>query len=174
MITLKGNNVYLRPLEPTDLNFAYEMENDESVWEASHTNTPFSRFVIKKYLENADQDIYTTKQLRLVICSTETKKSLGFIDIFEFDPYSHRAGIGIIIKDSGNRNKGIGSDALELVIKYSFHHLNLHQLYVNISTDNEASLSLFTKYGFVLIGTKKDWNLVNGKWKDESMFQLIK
>ena len=49
----------------------------------------------------------------------------------------------------------------------------MHQLYANISTENEASIALFTKFGFQKIGTKKDWTLVNGIYKDEAIFQLI-
>ena len=173
MITLKGQNIYLRALEPNDLEFVYAVENDESVWEVSHTQTPYSRFLISQYLENANQDIYEAKQLRLAICTFDDDCAIGLIDIFEFDPKNNRAGIGILIKDNENRNQGVGSEALELLIKYTFVHLNLHQLYANISTENEASLSLFTKFGFQNIGTKKEWNLVKGKYKDETLFQLI-
>jgi diamine N-acetyltransferase len=42
--------------------------------------------------------------------------------------------------------KNIGSEALGL-IQYSFNNLNLHQLYANIGTENEASKALFTKFG---------------------------
>ena len=68
MITLKGTNIYLRALEPEDLEFIYKIENNESVWDVSNTQTPYSRFLIRQYLENAHQDIYEAKQLRLAIC----------------------------------------------------------------------------------------------------------
>ncbi|MFI0492126.1 MAG: GNAT family N-acetyltransferase, partial [Flavobacterium sp.] len=45
MITLKGDNIYLRALEPNDLEFVYAMENDQSIWEVSNTQTPYSRFL---------------------------------------------------------------------------------------------------------------------------------
>jgi diamine N-acetyltransferase len=174
MITLKGDTIYLRALEPNDLEFIYAMENDESIWDVSNTQTPYSRFLVKQYLENAHQDIYEAKQLRLAICQDEDFPAIGLIDLFEFDPKNNRAGIGIVIQANDNRNKKIGSEALELLIKYSFRHLNLHQLYANISSENEASKALFTKFGFQKIGTKKDWILVDGIYKDEDVFQLIK
>jgi diamine N-acetyltransferase len=174
MITLKGDTIYLRALEPNDLEFIYAMENDESIWDVSNTQTPYSRFLVKQYLENAHQDIYEAKQLRLAICQDEDFPAIGLIDLFEFDPKNNKAGIGIVIQANDNRNKKIGSEALELLIKYSFKHLNLHQLYANISSENEASKALFTKFGFQKIGTKKDWILVNGIYKDEDVFQLIK
>ncbi len=173
MITLKGENIYLRALEPNDLEFIYALENDETIWEVSNTQTPYSRFLIRQYLENAHQDIYEAKQLRLAICKEEDFPAIGLIDLFEFDPKNNRAGIGILIGDIGNRGQGIGYEALGLLIQYAFHQLNLNQLFANIDVENESSISLFTKFGFEKIGVKKQWNLVDGKYKDEALFQLI-
>lgn len=173
MVTLKGQNIYLRALEPNDLEFIYAVENDESIWEVSHTQTPYSRFLIRQYLENAQQDIYEAKQLRLAICKDQDFPALGLIDLFDFDPKNNRAGVGILIKDSANRNSGIGTEALDLLLQYAFTQLNLHQLYANIDIENEVSLALFTNFGFQKIGVKKQWNLVNGQYKDEALFQLI-
>jgi diamine N-acetyltransferase len=173
MITLKGKKIFLRALEPNDLEFIYAVENDESVWEISHTQTPYSRFLVRQYLENANQDIYEAKQLRLAICENEDENAIGLIDLFDFDPKNNRAGIGILIKNTADRNRKIGSEALDLLIKYSFYNLNLNQLYANIDTENNASLKLFINFGFQKIGIKKQWNLVNGKYKDEILLQLL-
>jgi diamine N-acetyltransferase len=172
MVTLKGKDIYLRALEPEDLDFVYAIENDESVWEISSTQTPYSRFLIKQYLENAHKDIFEVKQLRLVI-SNYSHIALGMIDLFDFDFKNKRAGVGVLIKETSERQKGIGNEALELLINYCKTHLNLHQLYCNISEDNQASIKLFTKHGFHIIGLKKDWNYVNGSYKNEYLLQLI-
>ena len=173
MITLKGKNIYLRALEPNDLEFVYEVENDETIWQVSNTQTPYSRFLIRQYLENAHQDIYDAKQLRLAICKNEDFPALGLIDLFDFDPKNNRAGVGILIRKRDDRNSGIGTEALGLLIQFAFRQLNLHQLYANIDIENVVSLSLFTNFGFEKIGVKKQWNLVNGQYKDEALFQLI-
>lgn len=173
MLTLKGESIYLRALEPNDLDFLYAVENNESIWEVSNTQTPYSRFLIKQYLKNAQQDIYEAKQLRLAICKDQHFPAIGLIDLFDFDPKNNRAGVGIMIQNQQDRNLGIGSEALELLIRYAFRKLNLHQLYANIDPENQPSLSLFTTFGFEKIGTKKQWNLIEGKYKDETLFQLI-
>ena len=172
MITLKGEHIYLRALEPEDLEFVYAIENDEAVWEISNTQTPYSRYLIKQYLEQAHKDIFEVKQLRLVI-SHYDQEVLGLIDLFDFDFKNKRAGIGILIKDEKNRTKGYGKEALKLLINYGFSHLGLHQLYCNISEENQASIQLFSNQGFKNIGLKKDWNYVNGSFKNEYLFQLI-
>lgn len=173
MITLKGKNCYLRALEPQDLEFIYAIENDESVWEVSHTQTPYSRFLVRQYLENAHQDIYEAKQLRLAICVLNTKTAVGLIDLFDFDPKNNRAGIGILIQKASNRHQGFGTEALQLLLQYAFYHLNLYQLFANIDPENTASIQLFRNFNFEQIGLKKDWNLVNGVYKDEIMLQLL-
>ena len=172
MVTLKGQHIYLRALEPEDLDFVHEIENDERIWEISSTQTPYSKFLIKQYLENAHKDIYEVKQLRLVI-ATNDAVAVGMIDIFEFDFLNKRAGIGILIKDIENRKHGFGAEALQLLSDYCFKHLHLHQLYCNISEDNIASIKLFTGQEFKEIGLKREWNLVNGAYKNEYLFQLI-
>lgn len=173
MVTLTGNTFYLRALEPEDLEFIYRLENDEAIWEVSSTQTPYSRFLIRQYLENAHQDIYEAKQLRLAICKNGSFEALGLIDLFDFDAVNQRAGIGIIIQAPENRSKGMGSEALRLLINYAFHKLQLHQLYANIDLGNVASISLFTNFGFQLAGVKKDWIKKDNMYHDEALYQLI-
>jgi len=172
MVTLKGKHIYLRALEPEDLDFIHVIENDETIWEISGTQTPYSKYLIKQYLEQAHKDIYEVKQLRLVISDYENKP-IGMIDIFDFDFKNRRAGIGILIKNESNRQNGYGSEALKLLVDYGFNHLDLHQIYCNVSEDNMASITLFTNQGFEKIGLKKDWNHHNGSFKNEFLFQRI-
>ena len=174
MITLQGKNVHLRALEPEDLEFVYAIENNENIWEVSNTITPYSKYLIKQYLKNAHQDIYEAKQLRLAVCKNDSSETIGLIDLFDFDPKNKRACIGIIIQNEVDRNSGFGKEALGLIINYAFTQLQLHQLYANIGTENKASLSLFTTFGFVNIGVKKDWNFTKNTFQDEAFFQLIK
>ncbi|MDQ7917508.1 GNAT family N-acetyltransferase [Mesonia sp. MT50] len=174
MLTLKGELVCLRALEPEDLLFLEEVENNESLWELSATQVPFSRFILRKYLENSHVDIYEAKQLRLAIVSQETQKPLGFIDLFDFDPAHRRAGVGIVIASSKMRQKGFALESLKLLTNYAITHLKLHQLYANIPEDNLPSRKLFEKADFVQVGTKIDWILVDGTYKNEILYQLIK
>ena len=170
---LNTKNSTLRALEPEDLEFLYAIENNESIWEVSHTQTPFSKYVLKQYLEHAHLDIFEAKQVRLIIEEKSTKKQIGMIDLFDFNPQHKRAGVGILIHPDFQKN-GFASEALSLLISYAFSRLNLHQLYANIAADNSKSISLFTKHNFKKVGVKKEWIFSEGKFKDEVLFQLIK
>jgi diamine N-acetyltransferase len=170
------NNILLRALEPFDLEVLYKWENDREIWKISNTIVPFSRFVLQKYIENSHLDIYETKQLRMMIDTINSDKSqvsVGAVDLFDFDPYHQRAGIGILIGETQNRNKGLASAALDEIVSYSFDKLLLHQLYANITTDNEASMRVFQKAGFTQSGIKRDWVKISGGYVDEAIYQLI-
>lgn len=172
---LKSKNIELRALEPSDVDLLYQWENDEELWYLSNTLVPFSKFTLEQYVLGASQDIFTSKQLRLMIDkkSKATRKTIGSIDLFDFDPANKRAGIGILIINS-ERNKGGASEALKILISYCFDVLQLHQVYCNIASNNEASIRLFKKFNFVHSGTKKDWIKVKDRWVDEEIFQLLK
>lgn len=164
--------ISLRALEPSDVDLLYKWENDRSIWTLSNTVSPFSRFVLEQYVMNSHIDIYTTKQLRLMIELADTGKTIGAIDLFEFDPHNRRVGVGIFISDE-ERDKGYASSTLDLIINYCFNTLMVHQIFCNISADNKKSHFLFKNKGFKLIGVKKEWLLVENKWMDEFIFQLI-
>jgi diamine N-acetyltransferase len=172
MLTLRGNKVYLRALEPEDLDFILEVENSEEFWEISATKVPYSRYLIKKYLQNSHRDIYEVKQLRLMICNFENQQ-IGLIDVFDLEPKDRRAALGILMVSETNRGKGYGAEVLTLICNYCFTHLNLHQVYANVTDDNPASIKLFEKNKFEKVGVKKDWIIANGKFKNEILYQLI-
>jgi len=172
---MNGAKVYIRALEPEDVDILYKWENDRRIWHLSNTLAPMSRFNLEQFVLSAGQDIFSTRQMRLMISLHEAENgisTIGSVDLFEFEPTHQRAGVGILIhKDF--RGKGYASEALSLLIDYAFNTLMLHQLFANISNDNPDSIRLFESKGFSLIGIKKDWNRFNNSWHDESMFQLI-
>lgn len=172
MLNLKGDKVILRALEPEDLEFLYELENNPDIWEISGTLVPYSRNVLRKYLENAHRDIYDVKQVRFCICNLQNNP-IGLIDLYDFDPRHKRAGIGLIISGTENRNKGAGTEALSLIVQYAFEVLELHQVFAHITEENKASIRLFEKMGFQQSGLRKDWIKSGNTYKSEFIYQKI-
>ena len=173
MPVLTGNLVKLRALEPQDVDILYQWENDPEVWEVSHTQTPFPKHLLETFIKVAAQDIYTNKQLRLMIDELQTGKTIGAIDLFDFEPMHDRVGVGILI-DKNFREKGYATEAICLVKNYVFDVLFLHQIYCNILEENEKSITLFVKEGFELVGNKKEWIKTCNGFKNELLFQCIK
>jgi len=170
---LLGEAVRLRALEPQDVDALYNWENDTAIWQVSNTLVPFSRYVLEQYIASAHLDLFTNKQLRMMI-TTREGKDVGCVDLFDYDPLHMRAGLGILIASQEDRRKGYASEALALMIEYSFRTLHLHQLYCNVTTDNEESVLLFQRHKFAITGIKKDWIRAGDVYKDELLMQLVR
>jgi diamine N-acetyltransferase len=169
---LFGLKIFLRALEPSDVELLYQWENDPEIWKISQTLTPYSKYTLKQFIDSAKEDIFSSKQVRFMINLLHTKQTVGILDIFDIDFVNSRAGIGIII-DKNFRNQEIGAEAIELAINYLFKTLLFHQIYCNVLNSNSISLKLFEKCGFSVIGIKKDWTKMQTGFEDVVMLQRI-
>jgi diamine N-acetyltransferase len=171
MKPLTSDTIKLRALEPDDVDFLYKWENEPNVWRVSNIHAPISKFILASYIKSSDKDFWEAKQLRLIIESI-SEGPVGSIELFDFDPFHLRAGIGIIIFETTQRQKGIATQALKLIMEYALGELGIFQLYANISESNETSIALFTKLGFKQTGTKTNWLRIPGNgWENELLFQ---
>lgn len=174
MKTLKGKLTLLRAPEPEDLELFYRWENDTSIWQASSTLAPFSKFTLRRYIESSHLDIYEAKEVRFMIETLDKPcRAIGTIDVFDFDPFNLRAGIGILIGELSDRGKGFAGDALNILLDYASSILKLHQVYCNIQESNTISLRLFQDHGFVITGVKRQWNKVMNGFESELFLQHL-
>lgn len=163
--------VALRALEPEDLDMLYVMENDRELWDVSNTNMPYSRFALHEYLASTTGDIYTDKQLRLII-TTGDDEFVGMVDLANFNPQHQRAEVGIVIAKP-YRAEGYGLAALLQMLRYAHSVLHLHQLYAVVATDNEACRKLFERAGFKADAELKDWIFDGDKYHDAVLLHFF-
>ena len=167
--------IRLRKIEPNDLPFLYQWENDASVWADGSNHNPLSQQDLRDYIESTTGDIYKDGQLRLIIesnseavqqCNGLTVKrsnsdsglTIGCIDLFDFDPRNRRAALGMYIAPE-YRGKGVGHEALKQLEEYAFGHLNLRVLYAVISTKNTACTALYRNAGYTPSSPLPAWTL---------------
>ncbi len=125
--------------------------------EKEEAPTPLERFTrdeLREFIENQQFGFHAAGQLRLVICRRDPASplsgiSVGFIDLFDFDPVGLRAGVGILICAPQHRGRGYGREALKLASDYARRVLGLRSLWCSVATDNTASLALFSGAKFV-------------------------
>lgn len=170
---LKDDKIYLRALEPEDLDYLYKLENDSSLWRYGNTLSPYSRFVLRAYLEDSlTQNIFQLGQLRLMICCVETDEVIGTIDLYDINSKCRKAGVGVFVEES-HRGQGIAKRSLLLMREYGFKFLNLSQLYAKIVSDNTESIQLFSTKGYKQTGVLEKWHFENGVFKDVVLMQLF-
>lgn len=146
----------LRKIEPSDLPFLYQWENDATMWSDSDTHNPLSRHDLRQYIESSSGDIYRDGQLRLII--DDEGITLGCIDLFDFDARNRKAAIGMYIAPN-MRGKGFGKKSVELLLDYVFDFLKLRTVYAIIGVKNYSCSRIYESLGFVPSSILKAWTL---------------
>ncbi|MBQ5774435.1 MAG: GNAT family N-acetyltransferase [Paludibacteraceae bacterium] len=149
--------IHLRKIEPTDLPFLYLWENETDVWKDGDTHNPLSQQDLRNYIASTTGDIYQDGQLRLII-ESETKDTLGCIDLYNLDIRNRKAGIGIYIAQHA-RKQGYGTLALQQLQEYAFTFLNLRTLYAFAHVQNTPCNQLFQSAQFQAVATLPYWTL---------------
>lgn len=148
--------VKLRKIEPTDLPFLYQWENDASAWADGSNHNPLSQQDLRDYIASTTGDIYRDGQVRLMI--EQEGQTIGCIDLFDLDIRNRRAAIGMYIAPEA-RGKGVGREAVLELEKYAFGFLHLRVLYAVIATTNEACSAIYEKAGYTPFGPLPKWTL---------------
>lgn len=169
---LNGKKVRLRAIAASDLDHIHAWENDSALWHLGATVQPYSREVIMEFIASAAHDIYSTKQLRLMV-ETLDGRTIGTIDLFDFDPKNQRVGIGILIAEQSDRKQGFAKDAVQVLCSYCFEVLGLHQVYCHVTVDNPASIALFKSAGFEVCGELRDWVRMGRGFADAVVMQKL-
>ncbi|MBP5799907.1 MAG: GNAT family N-acetyltransferase [Prevotella sp.] len=163
--------VHLRALEPEDLELLYRIENDVKLWNVGTSNVPYSRWTLHEYIANSTGDIYTDRQVRMMI-ENDAKEVVGIIDLVNFDASNRKAELGLIIEEPFRR-AGYAQSALEKISGYAVTVLHLHQLFATIDVTNEPCLKLFRRLGFIESAKLKDWLFDGRNYHDALVMQRI-
>ena len=175
--------IKLRKIEPSDLPFLYQWENDASVWADGANHNPLSRQDLRDYIASTTGDIYKDGQLRLVIEESFSPQdshtgeagltaqrsnsaavlqqrglTIGCLDLFDFDPRNRRAAIGMYLAPE-YRGKGVGHEAFKQLEAYAFDFLRLRCLYAVIATNNKPCTALYRSAGYTPSSPLPAWTL---------------
>ena len=164
-------NILLRKIEPSDLPFLYQWENDASAWADGANHNPLSQQDLRDYIESTTGDIYKDGQLRLIIEEVSDQQSgasehsgenssltVGCIDLFDLDIRNRRAAIGMYIAPE-YRNRGIGKQAVLALEDYASKQLDLRLIYAVIATTNIPCTQLYKNLGYEPSSVLKGWTL---------------
>lgn len=170
---LQNENIILRAIEPSDLDTLYLWENDSALWLAGNARNPYSHYALKQYIVNFQKDIYQIRQLRLMIDVRQTQKTVGTVDLYDFDIHHSRIALGLFVEPI-YQGKGYASQALKLIEDYVFNFLKINQLYVFIAESNKASRTIFEREKYYCQTRLKEWLKTSEGFEDVFVYQKFK
>jgi RimJ/RimL family protein N-acetyltransferase len=81
---------------------------------------------------------------------------IGNVWLWDIDARHRKAELRIVVGDAPARGKGAGTEAIDLLCRYGFEHLNLHRIYAFVLSINPAAKKAFEAAGFEHEGTLRD------------------
>ena len=131
---------------------------------------PLSVGQMKKRYESIEKEVDESKKIfHFTIRDMQDDRLLGFVRI-EWIEWTHGTGnLKLAIGDQAERNKGYGSEALSLMLRFAFNELNLYRLSAIVGEDNPGALRFFMRHGFVeevrrrkaLLRDSQTWDIIH-------------
>lgn len=168
---MKEPDILLRALELEDLDFLYQIENDDRLWELGVSNVPYSRRVLLDYISNASADIYVDNQVRLIVENSRNEQ-VGIVDLTDFDPRHRRAELGIVIKKEF-QGKGYAKVSVVRLLQYAQNILHLQQIYAIVGVRNQKAAKMLQSVGFEGDNVLKQWLCCQDGYEDAIFFQYF-
>lgn len=167
----KEDLISLRTVQKKDLDLLLHWENDPEYMASADPHRTYSSQMMKRYIERAEDDLFSAGQFRYIIEEAHSQRAIGHIDLYDVDAAHLRAAVGILIAEKKDRRKGYAQSALELLQERAFEEHRLHQLYAFISRSNQASIQLFEGAGFRASGELKQWVFTEDGHQDVFVYQ---
>jgi diamine N-acetyltransferase len=83
-------------------------------------------------------------------------RHLGNVWLWDIDMRHRKAELRVVVGEPAARGRGIGAEAIDLLCRHGFEHLNLHRIYAYVLALNPSARRAFEKAGFTLEGTLRD------------------
>lgn len=109
----------------------------------------------------------------LTMYELPSHRPIGVCELHKIDYRNHNASLGIMIGEPDSRGKGLGTEAVELVLDYGFNALGLHNISLRTYEFNLAGLSTYHKAGFREIGRRRECRFHAGRYWDEIHMDIL-
>lgn len=170
---LEGSQVYLRPLERTDLNDTYlAWLNDPEVTRYLEVGVfPSTPHDLERFYESTAN---SRTAVVLAIVEKQTGKHIGNVKLGPIDWVHRRAMFGILIGDKKFWGRGVGEESTRLMVEYAFHRLNLNRVTLGVDADHLPGLRCYEKVGFKVEGRGREDLFKDGEYKDRLWMGLLR
>lgn len=174
MPSVLGERVMLREYRQEDLPEIRKWVNDYEVTRFLSTSfwPPQTMADTQQFLDRMMESSHTA--CNFVIADRQTERYIGQLDIFRLDYKLRQGEIGMVIGDGGDRGRGLGTEALGLLLRHAFLTLGLERVELQVDMGNLGARRCYEKAGFVMEGVKRHAYYRDGSFSDLGMFSVLR
>ena len=158
---IENNSIGLRPASADEVDYIYQLEARP---ENSQYVMGYSRERHLQVIESPDEEL-------LIIVDRSNGQPLGFVILAGLtNPNLSLEFRRLVVGDKG---KGIGRQAVKLVIHYCFETLRFHRLWLDVYEDNHKAIHLYQSIGFTQEGKLRDVIKDGDGYRSLLLFSLL-
>ena len=168
---IEGKRVYLSPMCVDDAPKYVKWMNDFKVTDGLNGSKNLVTLESEReWIERNNRD----GNFQFAIVKQENNELIGNCGFNELDTVNRKATVGIFIGEEENRNKGYGTEVLELLIGYGFDYLNLNNIMLAVYSFNEGAIGCYKKVGFKEIGRRRETYNIKNKRYDTIYMDILR
>lgn len=161
-----SEKIILREIEEKDLDLIIKWRNDPKILRWFFSYLPLNKVKQRKWYEKYLND--DTQQTFIIELKEEIP--IGTVGLTGIDYKNQRAELTIVIGEKEYGGKGLGKEALDVLVKFAFNEMNLRKIKALVFSDNERAINLYEKYGFIKEGVLKEEIFKDGEFRNIIIF----
>jgi len=169
-VILRGEKIFLRPVEMRDID-SLMLINAEEVREYLQLVHPINEVSERKWLETLYSP--SANQIVLAIVPQGRDEPVGTTGFHAINWVDRNAEFGIVIFNTSYWNRGVGTEATHLMLRYGFEHLNFHRIHLRVYEYNKRAMHVYEKCGFTVEGRMRQARCKHGKYHDVLMMSIL-
>ncbi len=169
MAPLEGKKVRLREIREDDLAHIVRWRNDPEILGMLFSHRPLSEREQREWFEKLPGD----KSRVSFMVETLEGKAVGQGGFGGIDHRSRLAELGIVIGEREEQGKGLGTEAVQLLLSYGFGELNLHRISLRVLDGNRRALRIYRGLGFKDEGVLREAVYKDGAFRDIVLLSLL-
>lgn len=167
MVSYKGKKIQLRPLQLGDKERSIIWRNDPAIRDMSLSyRFPVTESMEDNWYRRALTGEDSTK-VYFAIENLSDNRHIGFIHLYNIDYIARHSYFGIMIGDKNEHGKGKAVDAMHILFQFTFNHLNLRKINLEVASFNIKAIALYKEFGFTTEGVLRQQLYLDGQFHDK-------
>jgi len=163
--------VKLRSVSSDDYEPLFRWVNDRATRIQSGAFKPVSWLEHKEWIER----ILLAKDTELlIIANWEDESAIGHVLLTDISTVHRSCSLTIRIGSEVDRNRGLGTEAMSLLLEYAWRDMGINRIQLTVRTDNERARRSYLKSGFRYEGTMRNAVFIDGKFRDLELMAILR
>lgn len=167
-----NKRIYLRAFEPEDYLTIVKWRNDREI--AAKLGGGISFFSAAREKKWVEDTIFHSSDVKLAVCLCENDMHIGNVYLTGINYINRTAESHILIGNKSYWGQGYAKEALLQILHFGFDEKGLNRIEAHINADNDASLRMHEKCGYVREGVLRQAIFKNGRFKDVIVMSILK